>query len=85
MVRIKGADEPVRAHRLLGIGDRHRAVGRAESTLVGRRLELSAVEGLLDCAVDGRGGKVRRNSSPGGVSTWKRCGVQLNRRCLHVD
>ena len=27
----------------------------------------------------------RRNSSPGGISSWKRCGVQLNRRCLHVD
>ena len=25
MVRIKGADEPVTAHRLLGMGDRHRA------------------------------------------------------------
>ena len=37
LVQIKGADEPVRAHRLLGIGDRHRAVGRAESNLVGRR------------------------------------------------
>jgi hypothetical protein len=24
-------------------------------------------------------------SSPGGISTWKRCGVQLNRRCLQVD
>ena len=43
MVRIKGADEPVAAHRLLGIGDQHRAVGRAESNLVGRRWELSAV------------------------------------------
>ena len=32
LVRIKGADEPVRAHRLLGIGERHRVVGRAEST-----------------------------------------------------
>src|SRR6476620_4415527 len=31
MVRIKGADEPVRAHRLLGIGERHHTVGRAES------------------------------------------------------
>src|SRR6478672_8939852 len=34
-VRVKGADEPVAAHRLLGIGARHLAVGRAESTLVG--------------------------------------------------
>src|SRR5262245_39269537 len=65
MVRIKGADEPVRAHRLLGIGDRHRGVGRAESALVGRRPELSAVEGLLDCAVDGRGAVVGVVGPPG--------------------
>src|SRR6476660_2188091 len=32
--RIKGADEPVPAYRLLGIGERHPGVGRAESTLV---------------------------------------------------
>src|SRR6478672_5911483 len=65
MVRIKGADEPVRAHRLLGIGDRHRAVGRAESNLVGRRWEMSAVEGLLDCAVDGHGAVVGVVGPPG--------------------
>ena len=65
MVRIKGADEPVRAHRLLGIGDRHHTVGRAESTLVGRRWELSAVEGLLDCAVDGHGAVVGVVGPPG--------------------
>ena len=58
LVQIKGADVPVRAHRLLGIGDRYRAVGRAQSTLVGRRWEMSAVEGLLDCAVDGHGAVV---------------------------
>src|ERR1700744_3084100 len=55
LVQIKGAEEPVAAHRLLGMGDGHRAVGRAESTLVGRRWEMSAVEGLLDRAVDGHG------------------------------
>ena len=65
MVRIKGADEPVRAHRLLGIGERHRAVGRAESTLVGRRWEMSAVEGLLDRAVDGHGAVVGVVGPPG--------------------
>ena len=59
MVRIKGADEPVRAHRLLGIGERHHTVGRAESTLVGRRREMSAVEGLLDRAIDGHGASAR--------------------------
>ncbi len=65
MVRIKGADEPVRAHRLLGIGERHHTVGRAESTLVGRRREMSAVEGLLDRAIDGHGAVVGVVGSPG--------------------
>src|SRR5258705_13745825 len=65
LLQIKGADEPVRAHRLLGIGHRHRAVGRAESTLVGRRWEMSAVEGLLDCAVDGHGAVVGVAGAPG--------------------
>ena len=65
LVQIKGADEPVRAHRLLGIGDRHHTVGRAESTLVGRRWELSAVEGLLDRAVDGHGAVVGVAGPPG--------------------
>src|ERR1700730_17192424 len=48
LVRIKGAEKPLAAHRLLGIGDRHHAVGRAESNLVGRRWEMSAVEVRLD-------------------------------------
>jgi adenylate cyclase len=65
LVRIKGADEPVVAHRLLGIGERHRAVTRAESTLVGRQWEMSAVEGLLDCAIDGHGAVVGVVGSPG--------------------
>ena len=50
-VQIKGADGPVPARRLLGMAERP-AVGRAESNLVGRRWELSAIEGLLDRAVD---------------------------------
>jgi class 3 adenylate cyclase len=45
LVQIKGADEPVAARRLLGMGEPQRAVGRAESTLVGRGWEMSAVEG----------------------------------------
>jgi predicted ATPase len=49
----------------LGIGDRHRAVGRAESNLVGRRWEMSAVEGLLDSAVDGHGAVVGVVGPPG--------------------
>jgi class 3 adenylate cyclase len=65
LVQIKGAEEPVRVHRLLGIGDRHRAVGRAESNLVGRRREMSAVEGLLECAVAGHGAVVGVMGPPG--------------------
>jgi class 3 adenylate cyclase len=65
MVRIKGAEEPVAAHRLLGIGERHPGVGRAESTLVGRRWEMSAVQGLLDRSIEGRGALVGVVGSPG--------------------
>jgi class 3 adenylate cyclase len=65
LVQIKGADEPVRAHRLLGIGDRHRAVGLAESNLVGRQWEMAAVEGQLQRAVDGHGAVVALVGSPG--------------------
>ncbi len=65
MVRIKGAEEPVAAHRLLGIGDQHHAVGRAESNLVGRRWEMSAVEGLLERAIDGHGAVVGVVGPPG--------------------
>ena len=65
LVRIKGAEEPVPARRLLGMGDGHRAVGRAESSLVGRRWEMSAVEGLLRRAIDGHGAVVGVVGSPG--------------------
>src|SRR5271155_5516656 len=65
LVQIKGADEPVAAQRLLGgPGGRH-AVGRAESNLVGRRWELSAVEGLLERVIDGHGAVVTVVGSPG--------------------
>jgi adenylate cyclase len=64
-VRIKGADTPVPARRLLGMGDAHRAVGRAESNLVGRGWEMSAVEGLLERAIDGHGAVVGVVGSPG--------------------
>jgi hypothetical protein len=52
LVQIKGAEEPVRAHRLLGI-----ATGIAPSGVprrIGSVGGMSAVEGL-DCAVDGQG------------------------------
>ena len=65
LVQIKGAEEPVPTRRLLGMGDGHRAAGRAESTLVGRRWEMSAVEGLLERAIDGHGAVVGVVGSPG--------------------
>jgi class 3 adenylate cyclase len=65
VVRIKGAEEPVAAHRLIGMGDRQRAAERGESNLVGRRWELSAVEGLLDRTIDGHGAVLGFVGPPG--------------------
>jgi class 3 adenylate cyclase len=65
LVQIKGADVPVSARRLLGMGEGHHTGGRAESNLVGRRWEMSAVEGLLDRAIDGHGAVVGVVGSPG--------------------
>jgi predicted ATPase len=47
------------------MGERHRAGGRAESTLVGRRWEMAAVEGLLERAIDGQGAVVGVAGSAG--------------------
>jgi class 3 adenylate cyclase len=58
LVQLKGAEEPVPARQLLGIAERRRGARRAESNLVGRRWEMSAVEGLLDRAIDGYGAVV---------------------------
>lgn len=65
LVYIKGADEPVSARRLLGMGEGHRAIGCTESTLVGRRWEMSAVEGLLERAIEGHGAVVGLVGPPG--------------------
>ncbi len=65
LVQIKGADAPVPARRLLGVSDRDRSVAASQSALVGRRWEMSAVEGLLDRAVDGHGAVVTVVGSPG--------------------
>ena len=63
-VRIKGADESFPVCRLLGMRQ-DRTVRRAESNLVGRRWEMSAVEGLLDRAIDGHGAVVGVVGPPG--------------------
>jgi class 3 adenylate cyclase len=64
LVRIKGADEPVPARRLVGMRE-DRAVRRSESNLVGRQWEMSAVESLLDRAIDGHGAVVGVVGPPG--------------------
>jgi class 3 adenylate cyclase len=65
LVQVKGIENAVPARRLLGMGEGYRAVGRGESNLVGRRWEMSAVEGLLDRAIDGHGVVVGVVGSPG--------------------
>jgi class 3 adenylate cyclase len=65
LVQIKGVDEPVAAYRLLGVGDGPRAAGRAESNLVGRQWEMSAIESLLGRAVGGQGAVVGVVGPPG--------------------
>jgi class 3 adenylate cyclase len=65
LVQIKGADTPVPARLLLSVSDRDRSVAASQSALVGRRWEMSAVEGLLDRAVDSHGAVVTVVGSPG--------------------
>jgi class 3 adenylate cyclase len=65
LVRIKGAEAPVSAHRLLGMAEEPRGAGRAESDLVGRRWEMSAVEGLLERVIDGHGAVLGVVGPPG--------------------
>ena len=64
-VHIKGADEPVPARRLMGIGPRHGPVGRTEASLVGRRWEMAALDAMVDRAIEGRGGVVNVVGPPG--------------------
>ncbi len=64
-VHIKGADEPVPARRLLGIGPRDGLVGRTEASLVGRGWEIAALDAMVDRAIGGRGGVVNVVGPPG--------------------
>ena len=64
-VRIKGADQPVRARRLIGIGPRDGLVGRAEASLVGRQWEMAALDAMVDPTIGGRGGVVNVVGPPG--------------------
>src|SRR4029077_6673799 len=64
-VSVKGADEPVRARRLVAISPRDGLVGRAEASLVGRRWEMAALDAIVDRAIGGRGGVVNVVGPPG--------------------
>jgi class 3 adenylate cyclase len=64
-VHIKGADEPVRARRLVAIGPRHGLIGRAEASLVGRRWEMAALDAMVARAIGGHGGVVNVVGAPG--------------------
>ncbi|MEV0670771.1 adenylate/guanylate cyclase domain-containing protein [Mycobacterium sp. NPDC050441] len=64
LVRIKGADQPVPARRLVGMRP-DRVVRRTESTLVGRRREMSTVEAALNRAIDGEGAVLGLVGPPG--------------------
>src|SRR5271166_1469385 len=65
MVRIKGSDQPVAGQRLLGVPEQDRRAAGAASTLVGRRWEMAAVEGLLQRAIVSQGAVVGVVGSPG--------------------
>ncbi len=62
--QIKGAVEPVPAHRLIGMATGRRP-DRAEPTFVGRQWEMRALQGLLDRAVNGSGCVVGVVGPPG--------------------
>jgi class 3 adenylate cyclase len=64
-LRIKGANEPVRARRLVAISPRDGVVGRTEARLVGRSWEMAALAALVDRTIAGRGGAVDVVGPPG--------------------
>lgn len=65
LVRIKGAELPVVARRLIGVSEPDRRGAGAYSALVGRQWEMAAVEGQLEQALDGQGGVATVVGSPG--------------------
>ena len=64
-VRIKGADEPVLAYRLVATGTHDDLVRWTDASLVGRRWEMAALEAIVDRAIGSRGGVVNVVGPPG--------------------
>ena len=65
LMRIKGSDTPITVRRLVAIEPRRAPVRPAESSLVGRDREITAVDATLDRALGGRGGVVAVSGPPG--------------------
>lgn len=63
-VHIKGAAEPVPAHRLLGMATGRRT-DRAEPSFVGRQWEMAALNGVFERAINGNGSIVGVVGPPG--------------------
>ncbi len=64
LIRIKGSELPVPARRLLGVAE-HGAIGRRDSTFVGRQWELAALTGVLERSLAGSGAVVCVAAPPG--------------------
>ena len=65
LVHIKGAHEPVCARRLIAIGPRNELFRAVETSLVGRRWEMAALDAMVDRAIVGRAGVVNVVGPPG--------------------
>lgn len=65
LVQIKGSEIPVPARQLLGTSPGHGAVSRREAHLVGRHPEVSALQAVLDRAIDAYGGVATVVGPPG--------------------
>ena len=63
-VHIKGAEDPVPAHRLLGMATGRRR-DRVEPTFVGRQWEMGALTGVLQRSINGNGNVVGLVGPPG--------------------
>ena len=70
---IKGSDEPVTAHRLLGVAAERELTGRSQPTLVGREWELATLAAILDRSMGGRGSVVAV-AGPAGIGKTRLVG-----------
>ncbi|MGC2656157.1 MAG: adenylate/guanylate cyclase domain-containing protein [Mycobacterium sp.] len=64
-VKVKGAEEPLPARRLLRVAAQRARIGRREPTLVGRAWEMNTVAGTLEQAIGGAGHVVAVVGPPG--------------------